>query len=127
AVANMLKRRYEKHPQFATFLSACGRVSSRLKHTVLACLTPPTVHTTSRFMHVHRLVRWADRVLGLWPAGRAKAGSGLAKLRTCLDEVPACRTLICQFRDDAVALLACQQLLKTRGLHHATLPPYDPL
>ena len=29
AVANMLKRRYEKHPQFATFLSACGRVSSR--------------------------------------------------------------------------------------------------
>ena len=38
AVANMLKRRYEKHPQFSTFLSACGRVSSRLKHTVLACL-----------------------------------------------------------------------------------------
>jgi hypothetical protein len=43
AVANMLKRRYEKHPQFATFLSACGRVSSRLKHTVLACLIPPKV------------------------------------------------------------------------------------
>jgi len=30
AVANMLKRRYEKHPQFSTFLAACGRVSSRL-------------------------------------------------------------------------------------------------
>ena len=121
AVANMLKRRYEKHPQFATFLSACGRVSSRLKHTVLACLTPPTVHTRSRFMNVHRLVRWADRVLGLLPAGRAKAGSMLAKLRTCLDELPACRSLICQFRDDAVALLACQQMLKTRGLSHDTL------
>lgn len=127
AVANMLKRRYETHPQFATFLSACGRVSSRLKHTVLACLTPPTVHTKSRFMNVHRLVRWADRVLGLLPAGRAKAGSVLAKLRTCLDELPACRTLICQFRDDAVALLACQQMLKTRGLSHDTLTQCEPL
>ena len=127
AVANMLKRRYEKHPQFSTFLSACGRVANRLQHTVLACLTPPTVHTKSRFMNVHRLVRWADRGLGLLPAGRAKAGSVLAKLRTCLDELPACRTLICQFRDDAVALLACQQMLKTRGLSHDTLTQGEPL
>jgi hypothetical protein len=127
AVANMLKRRYEQHPQFSTFLSACGRVSSRFKHTVLACLTPPTVHTKSRFMNVHRLVRWADRVLGLLPAGRAKAGSVLAKLRTCLDELPACRTLIRQFRTDAVALLACQQMLKTRGLSHDTLTQCEPL
>ena len=127
AVANMLKRRYETHPQFATFLSACGRVSSRLKHTVLACLTPPTVQTTSRFMNVHRLVRWADRVLGLLPAGRVKAGSGMAKLRTCLEELPACRTLIRQFRDDAVALLACQKLLKIRGLTHDTLHACEPL
>jgi hypothetical protein len=127
AVANMLKRRDEKHPQFSTFLSACGRVSSRLKHTVLACLTPPKVHTTARFMNVHRLVRWADRVLALSPAGRAKAGSVLAKLRTCLDDLPACRTLIRQVRDDAVALLACQKILKTRGLSHATLTECEPL
>jgi hypothetical protein len=127
AVANMLKRRYEKHPQFSTFLSACGRVSSRLKHTVLACLTPPKVHTKSRFMHIHRLVRWADRVLDLSPAGRAKAGSVLAKLRTCLDDLPACRTLIRQFRDDAVALLACQKMLKTRGLSRDTLTECEPL
>jgi hypothetical protein len=127
AVANMLKRRYEKHPQFSTFLSACGRVSGRLKHTVLACLTPPKVQTTSRFMNVHRLVRWADRVLSLVPAGRAKAGSVLAKLRTCLDDLPACRTLIRQFRDDAVALLACQKMLKTHGLTHDILTQCEPL
>jgi hypothetical protein len=127
AVANMLKRRYEKHPQFSTFLSACGRVSSRLTHTVLACLTPPKVQTKSRFMHVHRLVRWADQVLGLLPAGRAKTGSVVAKLRTCLDDLPACRALIRQFRDDAVALLSCQQLLKTRGLTHDTLRECEPL
>jgi hypothetical protein len=127
AVANMLKRRYERHPQFSTFLSACSRVSSRLKHTVLACLTPPKVQTKARFMNVHRLVRWADRVLGLLPAGRAKAGSVVAKLRTYLDELPACRTLIRQFRDDAVALLACQPMLKTRGLTHDTLTQCEPL
>lgn len=127
AVANMLKRRYEKHPQFSTFLSACGQVSGRLKHTVLACLTPPKVQTQSRFMNVHRLVRWADRVLGLLPAGRAKAGSVLAKLRICLDDLPACRTLIRQFRDDAGALLACQKLLKTHGLTHDTLTQCEPL
>lgn len=127
AVANMLKRRYEKHPQFSTFLSACGRVSSHLKHTVLACLTPPKGQTTSRFMNIHRLVRWADRVLGFLPAGRAKTDSVLAKLRACLDELPACRTLIRQFRDDAGALLACQKILKTHGLTHNTLSQCEPL
>lgn len=127
AVANMLKRRYETHPQFATFLSACGRVSSRLKQSVLACLAPPKVHTKSRFMNVHRLVRWADWVLGLLPPGRAKAGSVAAKLRASLDELPACRTLIRHFRDDAVALLGCQQILKTRGLCHDTLRECEPL
>jgi len=118
AVANMLKRRYETHPQFSTFLSACGRVSSRLKHTVLACLTPPKVQTKSR---------WADWALGLLAPGRAKGGSVAAKLRACLDGLPACRTLIRQFRDDAVALLACQKILKTRGLTHDTLHECEPL
>jgi hypothetical protein len=127
AVANMLKRRYERHPQCATLLSACGRVSSRLKHTVLACLTPPKVQTKSPFMNVHRLVRWADWMLGLLPAGRAKAGSVVAKLRACLDELPACRTLIRQFRDDAVALLACQKMLNTHGLTRDTLHACEPL
>jgi hypothetical protein len=102
-------------------------VSSRLKQTVLACLAPPKVQTKSRLMNVHRLVRWADWVLGLLPAGRAKAGSVTAKLRASLDALPACRTLIRQFRDDAVALLACQQILKTRGLTPDTLRECEPL
>lgn len=127
AVANMLKRRYHDHPKFATFISACGRVSGKLKHTILACLTPPTVHTKARFMNVHRLVTWADRVLKLSPAGGAKAGSPLAQLRACLDALPTCKALITQFRDDAVALLACQKILKTQGLSHHTLAQCEPL
>jgi hypothetical protein len=71
----MLKRVYQDHPAFATFVSACGRVSGKLKHTILACLAPPTVRTKARFMNVHRLFTWADRVLKLSPAGGAKSGS----------------------------------------------------
>ncbi len=127
AVANMLKRRYHNHPQFATFVSACGRVSGKLKHTMLACLAPPTVHTKARFMNVHRLVTWADRLLQLSPAGGAKAGSTLKKLRACFDQLPACKALIRQFRGDAVALLACQKMLKTQGLSHDTLAQCEPL
>lgn len=127
AVANMLKRRYHNHSQFSTFVSACGRVSGKLKQTILACLAPPTIHTKARFMNVHRLVTWADRLLALSPAGGAKAGSTLAKLRTCLDALPLCKAFITRFLDDAVPLLACQKILKTQGLSHDTLAQCAPL
>jgi hypothetical protein len=127
AVAGMLKRIYQEHPSFATFLSACGRVSGKLKHTLLACLAPPNVQTKARFMNVHRLFTWADRLLKLSPAGGAKRGSTLAKLRACLDQLPACKALITRFRGDASALLACQKMLKTNGLSHDTLAQCQPL
>ena len=127
AVAGMLKRAYQDHPAFETFVSACGRVSGTLKHTMLACLAPPTVRTKARFMHVHRLFTWADRVLKLSPAGGAKSGSPLAKLRACLDQVPACKALIKRFRADALGLLACQKILKRQGLSHATQAQCQPL
>src|SRR5712691_6221635 len=113
AVATMLKRRYHAHPKFATFVSACGRVSGKLKHTLLACLAPPSVHTKARFMHVHRLVTWADRFLALSPAGGAKAGSTLAKLRACLDLLPSCKALIQRFRDDGSC--TCPLRINTAG------------
>jgi hypothetical protein len=127
AVANMLKRRYHDHPTFSTFVSACGRVSGKLKHTLLACLAPPSGHTKARFMNVHRLVTWANRLLQLSPVGGARAGSTLAKLRACLDALPACKAFIKRFRDDAMPLLACQKLLKTQGLSHETLAQCTPL
>jgi hypothetical protein len=75
AAASMLKRTYQHHPAFERFVSACGRASGKLKHTLLACLVPPTVRTKARFMNVHRFVTWADRVLQLSPPGGAKRGS----------------------------------------------------
>jgi hypothetical protein len=127
AVAGMLKRAYQDHPSFETFLSACGRVSGKLKHTLLACLAPPKVRTKARFMNVHRLFTWADRVLKLSPVGGAKSGSTLAKLRACLDELPACKALVKRFRADASGLLECQKMLKTKGLSHDTRAQCEPL
>jgi hypothetical protein len=69
AVAGMLKRVYQDHPSFETFLSACGRGSGTRTHTILACLAPPKVRTQARFMQVHRLCTWADRLLQLSPPG----------------------------------------------------------
>jgi hypothetical protein len=116
AAAGMLKRTYQHHPTFERFVSACGRVSGKLKQTLLACLVPPTVRTKARFMNVHRLVTWADRVLRLSPPGGAKRGSILAKLRNALEDLPDCKALIKRFQSDARALLACQELLKNHGL-----------
>jgi hypothetical protein len=127
AVASMLKRYYQNHPAFERFVSACGRISGKLKQTLLACLAPPTVRTKARFMNVHRLFSWAEQLLQLSPAGGAKAGSILARLRACLDELPTCKALIKRFRGDAQGLLACQQILKTQGLCHATRAQCEPL
>ena len=127
AVAGMLKRVYQAHPTFETFLAACGRVSGKLKHTILACLAPPKVRTKARFMNVHRLFTWADRVLTLSPPGGAKTGSILARLRACLDQLPACKALIKRFRGDVFGLLECQKILKMKGLSHVTRAQCEPL
>jgi hypothetical protein len=121
AAASMLKRTYQPHPAFERFLSACGQASGKLKQTLLACLAPPTVRTKARFMNVYRLFAWAARVLDLSPPVRAKSGSMLAKLRAALGDLPECKALIKRFQGDAGALLACQEILKTKGLSPATL------
>jgi hypothetical protein len=127
AVAGLLTRVSQAHPSLETFLAACGRVSGKLKHTMLACLAPPTVRTKARFLHVHRLVPWAERLLTLSPPGGAKTGSTFAKWRACLDQLPACTALSKRFRADALGLLECQKLLKIKGLSHDSRAPCEPL
>jgi hypothetical protein len=119
-IANLLKHWYCDHPMFETFVSACGRASANLKQTILACLAPPKAQTKARFMNVHRLIRWAEQLLKLSPPGGAKVGSTLAKLRACMDELPSCRAFIKRFHADAVPLLECQKILKTKGLSRDT-------
>ena len=71
-------------------------------------------------MNVHRLFSWAEQLLQLSPAGGAKAGSILARLRACLDELPTCKDHQA-LPGRCLGLLACQQILKTQGLCRDTL------
>jgi hypothetical protein len=119
-LANLVKHAYRHDPQLAVFISACGKVSKHLKQTVLACLAPPSVSVKARFMNLHRWVSWADKLLKHSPPGRAAQGSRLEKLRLSLDRLPQCKTFIQRFLRDARALLACQKLLKVKGLSHKT-------
>lgn len=125
--ANLLRHEYQEHPLFAPFVSACGAVSTALKHTILACLAPPKVSLKSRFMNLHRLVTWAHRLLQHSPPGRASQESVLARLRAGIGQLPACKPFIARFLRDAQALLACQKLLKDNGLSPATYQACQPL
>lgn len=136
-VANLLKHQYVQHPQFETFISACGQVSKHLKQSALAGLAPPKTSTKARFMNLHRLVKWADQLLQHSPPGQARAGSALAKLRGALDRLPTCKSFIRLFRRDAETLLQCQEILKVKGLSQQTseqcqamvevMPPSSPV
>jgi hypothetical protein len=127
AVAGMLKRTDQNHPAFERFVSACGRVSGKLKHPLLACVVPPPVRTTARFLPGHRLGPWAARGLQLSPAGGAKTGSILSTLRACLEELPTWKALSKRLRAEASGGLEGQRSLKTTGLAHDTLAACDPL
>ncbi len=119
-IAILLKHEYGNHPMLATFTSACGKVSTKLKQSILACLAPPKVSTSSRFMNLHRLIIWASQLLKHSPQGRAKKDSGIFKLRASLDKLPLCKSFIERFHRDASILLKCQELLKTKGLSKKT-------
>ncbi len=115
-VANLLKHRYQNHHMFKTFMSTCGKASKYFKQSILACLAPPKVSTKARFMNLHRLVTWADRILRHSPTGRAAKGSLVARLREGFDQLPQCKAFIAQFLRDASALLQCQSIIKANGL-----------
>ena len=126
-VANLLKHEYQAHPLFDVFIRTCGKVSTRLKQSLLACLAPPKVSTKARFMNLHRLVKWAARLLQLSPRGRAAKGSLLQKLRDRLDQLPQCRRFINDFLLDAEPILECQAILKTKGLNQDSVDECRPI
>ena len=115
-IANLLKHKYNQSPALDRFIRSCGKVSTLLKQTTLACLAPPKISTKARFMNLHRLVGWASSLLALSPRGRAAKGSMLQRLRDRFDELPECKGFIHDFLKDAEPLIHCQKILKNGGL-----------
>jgi hypothetical protein len=95
-------------------------VSKKLKQTILACLAPPKVSMKARFMNVHRLVMWANKILKLDVEGPDEKGSLLGKLRASLCELPQCKEFITAFIRDVIPLMECQKIIKSQGLSDAT-------
>ena len=137
AIANLLKHEYQNHPLFEIFISACGKASKNLKQSILACLAPPKVSTKARFMNLHRLVNWANQLLGHSPKGRAPKDSILSKLRAAIGQISECKAFISRFLRDAKPLLESQKILKNEGLNQVsskkcldlveTIPPRSPV
>jgi hypothetical protein len=119
-IANLVKHEYGTHPLFNTFMAACGRISKRFKQSVLACLAPPKVSVKARFMNLHRLVSWAEKILQHSVPGRAAKDSLLLKLRDSLDDLPECKTFITRFIRDVRPLMECQKIIKNKGLSQET-------
>lgn len=119
-IANLFKHEYQKHAMFDKFISACGKASKNFKQTILACLAPPKVSTKARFMNLHRLVLWADKLLKHSTRGCVSKNSALSKLRAGMNEIPECKAFINRFLRDAKILLNCQKILKTDGLSRDT-------
>jgi hypothetical protein len=78
-------------------------------------------------MNLHRLVKWAARLLKHSPRGRAAKGSLLQKLRERLDQLPQCRQFINDFLLDVEPILECQKILKTKGLSQASIDECLPI
>jgi hypothetical protein len=119
-IANLVKHEYGKHPLFNTFISTCGKISKRFKQSILACLVPPKVSVKARFMNLHRLVIWAEKILKHSTPGGAAKDSLLSKLRDSLDDLPECKTFITRFIRDVSPLMECQKIIKNKGLSHET-------
>jgi hypothetical protein len=119
-IANLVKHEYGTHPLFDTFIAACGKISKRFKQSILACLVPPKVSVKARFMNLHRLVSWAEKILKHSVPGRASKDSLLSKLRDGLDDLPECKTFITRFIRDVQPLMQCQKIIKNKGLNHET-------
>ena len=116
-IANLLESKYGNDQRLDDSLSICGESSKRLKQSILACLAPPKVRTNARFMNLHRLVKWADKILDLSPVGRAASGSVLEKLRKSVAGLSDHRSFIEQFSADARFVLDCLKHLKQQGLN----------
>ena len=71
-------------------------------------------------MNIQRLVQWAGKVLKHSPDCDVRQDSPIAKLRASLGKLPECQLFIDHFLRDAIPLLECQKIIKSKGLSWRT-------
>jgi hypothetical protein len=133
-LACLLKPLFESDPRWKEFQHELGQCKFRLQQTGLACLTPPSQRSKSRYMNLAPLLKWGRRMLELLRRD---------KLPGDLDRLEFHRQLkwLLPFRDDLArwwnwhrTVGRTLKFLQKRGLQRgiakrlaARLPTNDPL
>ena len=61
--AVILKRELKDDPHWSTFIQLAAQTSKRVQQTSLSALAPPNQRSKSRYMNVHKLVKWGRETL----------------------------------------------------------------
>lgn len=134
-VANIIRMEYDDHEQLHSFMSILGKISTKVKQTVLGFFAPPSRTTKARYMNIYRLLKWAQRILALNPSATSPAGFNI---KSDFEQV---KVMLRPFKGfiercgrDVEALMNLEKILKTQGLSHdswqkaeACLDPLPPL
>lgn len=61
--ANMLKKLLESDPIWKSFQAECAKLKQKIQQTELAHLSPPKQRTKARYLNVHLLIMWAEKII----------------------------------------------------------------
>lgn len=118
-VAIAIRMEYGDHKQLEPFLSTLGRISTKVKQTVLGFLAPPSRATKARFMNLRLPLKWANRIVAMDPSCSSSSGMNIKRdfeeLKTMLRPF---KGFIERCNRDVDALMRLEKVLKNHGLSH---------
>lgn len=123
AVANGLKKQYEKTIQYKQYMKMLRDGASRLRQTDLAFLIPPRLRKKGRFQSISRLNNWANKLIDkeiFSKRGKAKEGSLLEKLRVAFPNFKSLEPFVKNFIKTTKITNHIMKILKTKGLNITT-------
>jgi hypothetical protein len=118
-IANLLKKKYQTHPQFQALLTHLTSTKQQLLQTALAYLVPVTARAKSRFLNLPAIARWTARVLASLPtlsAASPQARQHREQILTHIGWLQDFHPFLRTFQQEMRHLTALQQALKTTGL-----------
>jgi hypothetical protein len=122
-IANLLKKKYQTHPQFQALLTHLTTTKQRLLQTALAYLVPVTARAKSRFLNLPAIANWTAKVLAYLPTlstASPQARQQREQILTHVGWLQEFHPFLDTFQQEMLHLTTLQQLLKTTGLTPAT-------
>ena len=118
-IANLLKTKYQDHPQFQALLTHLTATKQRLLQTALAYLVPVAVRAKSRFLNLPAIAAWTTRMLAYLralPTTSPQKPQAREHVLAQVGWITDFREFLRTFQQEMPPLPALQHLLKTTGL-----------